>query len=318
MWELSSWPGIEPESPALEGGFLTTGPPGKSLDPVYLIAENLYPLPVSPYFLTPQRSRRFKNVSDICWGKSSHCGLSGGPRTMASCVRLCFLPTLQAAHPASALSSFFSEQTVFWASLGHVGWEGNCGFHCCWVHPTQRRGGPLINPGLGHSASLLVQPEGLPLNRASQTVLCIRITCEALKTPISPSHPRPITSGPQGTLHQCFWSSFSDSRVQSSLEIAVRECLSLAISPPRALGGQSCLQLAQSRVSSARWGPRQRQATGLPAACPPNPTPCRAQCPATPAPLPQAPALPNQNRRPEFRARWRSPGKHLWFQPQSC
>ena len=31
MWDLSSRPGIEPTSPALEGGFLTTGPPGKSL-----------------------------------------------------------------------------------------------------------------------------------------------------------------------------------------------------------------------------------------------------------------------------------------------
>ena len=28
---LVPWPGIEPTSPALEGGFLTTGPPGKSL-----------------------------------------------------------------------------------------------------------------------------------------------------------------------------------------------------------------------------------------------------------------------------------------------
>ena len=29
MWDLSG-PGIEPVSPALAGGFLTTGPPGKS------------------------------------------------------------------------------------------------------------------------------------------------------------------------------------------------------------------------------------------------------------------------------------------------
>lgn len=50
-------------------------------------------------------------MSDICWGKSSHCGLSRSPRTTASCVRLCFLPILQAAHPVSALSSFFSEQS---------------------------------------------------------------------------------------------------------------------------------------------------------------------------------------------------------------
>ena len=37
MWDLPG-PGIEPESPALAGGFLTTGPPGKSRS-VYLKSE---------------------------------------------------------------------------------------------------------------------------------------------------------------------------------------------------------------------------------------------------------------------------------------
>ena len=31
-WDLSSWTGIKPMSPAMAGGFLTTGPPGKSLE----------------------------------------------------------------------------------------------------------------------------------------------------------------------------------------------------------------------------------------------------------------------------------------------
>ena len=31
IWDLSSQPGIEPASPVFQGGFLTTGPPGKSL-----------------------------------------------------------------------------------------------------------------------------------------------------------------------------------------------------------------------------------------------------------------------------------------------
>ena len=35
MWDLPG-PGIEPVSPALAGGFLTTVPPGKSLNTVYL------------------------------------------------------------------------------------------------------------------------------------------------------------------------------------------------------------------------------------------------------------------------------------------
>ena len=30
-WDLGPWPGIQPTPPALAGGFLTTGPPGKSL-----------------------------------------------------------------------------------------------------------------------------------------------------------------------------------------------------------------------------------------------------------------------------------------------
>ena len=30
MWDLGSGPGMEPESSVLEGGFLTTGPPGRS------------------------------------------------------------------------------------------------------------------------------------------------------------------------------------------------------------------------------------------------------------------------------------------------
>ena len=44
---LDPGPGIEPSSPALEGGFLTTGPPGKSLD--YKLLEN----GLSPVFSSP-------------------------------------------------------------------------------------------------------------------------------------------------------------------------------------------------------------------------------------------------------------------------
>ena len=35
MWDLPG-PGVEPASPALAGGFLTTEPPGKSLTPLLL------------------------------------------------------------------------------------------------------------------------------------------------------------------------------------------------------------------------------------------------------------------------------------------
>ena len=45
MWLLVLWPGIEPASPALESGFLTTGPPRKTLV-CFLILILLYFLSV--------------------------------------------------------------------------------------------------------------------------------------------------------------------------------------------------------------------------------------------------------------------------------
>ena len=49
-------PGIEPTSPALEGGFLTTGPPGKSL--IYLFIFILYLiLFLSPFSTLPNLIR---------------------------------------------------------------------------------------------------------------------------------------------------------------------------------------------------------------------------------------------------------------------
>ena len=40
MWDLSSLPGMKPASPALEGRFLTTGPPGKSPRATFHALEN--------------------------------------------------------------------------------------------------------------------------------------------------------------------------------------------------------------------------------------------------------------------------------------
>ena len=40
MWDLPG-PGLEPVSPALAGGFLTTAPPGKSQGTEFLILLNL-------------------------------------------------------------------------------------------------------------------------------------------------------------------------------------------------------------------------------------------------------------------------------------
>ena len=161
----------------------------------------MYPLPASPYFLTPQRSRRFKSQTSV--GENHHTVGSAGVLGPWPPVSGCAF-----SHPPGCPPSICPEFLLLRAEcllsiLGAYGVRRKLRFPLLLGPPKRKRGGPLINPGLGHSASLLVQPEGLPLspsslNHASQMVLCIRITCEALKTPTSPSHPRPITSGPQG------------------------------------------------------------------------------------------------------------------------
>ena len=51
MWYLST-PGTEPMSPALSGGFLSTGPPGKSLEGNFWRRNSLFPGEVQQYSLT--------------------------------------------------------------------------------------------------------------------------------------------------------------------------------------------------------------------------------------------------------------------------
>ena len=64
---LMSWPGIEPTSPTLEGGVLTTGPPGKSLldhflkgreTLVFLVSKGSKILFVSPYFFLWKKKKK--------------------------------------------------------------------------------------------------------------------------------------------------------------------------------------------------------------------------------------------------------------------
>ena len=88
MWDLPG-PGIEPMSPALAGGFLTTGPPGKSHQQIR--PENtssLFPLP---------------HLSHPCWGnwfdkdgrateRLSWPGLSSGPTVLPQKWRSGSLP----------------------------------------------------------------------------------------------------------------------------------------------------------------------------------------------------------------------------------
>ena len=69
MWDLPG-PGIEPVSPALAGGFLTTAPPGKPLHyyfltalPLFLYSLNLISNCLNLPFGTQGRSRRLKPFS---------------------------------------------------------------------------------------------------------------------------------------------------------------------------------------------------------------------------------------------------------------
>ena len=57
---LVHWPGIEPTSPALEGGFLTTGPPRKSL--LIFFLKLLHSFILIPYKLWDQNPSFFLNL----------------------------------------------------------------------------------------------------------------------------------------------------------------------------------------------------------------------------------------------------------------
>ena len=88
---LVPWPGIEPASPALQGGFLTTGPLGKFLDSSWVdVSLQSSPIPLPSHFPavstwppggpTWEQWRRFLLAQRIhllegCWGPS--CSVPG-------------------------------------------------------------------------------------------------------------------------------------------------------------------------------------------------------------------------------------------------
>ena len=68
MWDLPG-PGLEPVSPALAGEFLTTVPPGKSLNYFYFLQDQ-------PSSLIERLNRRCVYVRETC--RLEGCGLGGG------------------------------------------------------------------------------------------------------------------------------------------------------------------------------------------------------------------------------------------------
>ena len=66
MWDLPG-PGLEPVSPALAGGFLTTAPPGKSQD------SGLYPQDTGHHGQVPSTEGKYSDLC-LCWEEGGQEG----------------------------------------------------------------------------------------------------------------------------------------------------------------------------------------------------------------------------------------------------
>ena len=69
MWDLPG-PGLEPVSPALAGGFLTTAPPGKSLSVIFIAFATSLLVTFIIFFLITRLTRAH-------WGKTWKVELPG-------------------------------------------------------------------------------------------------------------------------------------------------------------------------------------------------------------------------------------------------
>ena len=76
---LVPWPGVEPTSPALQGRFLTTGPPGKSLSSIFLIFAVLVDEKSSIFYLKSGKFEYRSKLTALLVAYSAHfcvlCGL---------------------------------------------------------------------------------------------------------------------------------------------------------------------------------------------------------------------------------------------------
>ena len=78
MWYLCSWPGIKPSFPALEGGFLTTGPPGKSPGLSFLHSQISYSSWVE--------FTRHIYIHDFIWNSSIEVWITNIESVLCMCV----------------------------------------------------------------------------------------------------------------------------------------------------------------------------------------------------------------------------------------
>ena len=117
---LVPWPGIEPMSPALQGRFLTTGLPGKSLTPIFLNQGSEFPdlcsHPPNPTSQDFFWSRWWPNYfSPTCWSLCLKCSRPAHPTSSPPQLLLSWLLMV---HTSAGKS--FSQQGLNQPSLNRV------------------------------------------------------------------------------------------------------------------------------------------------------------------------------------------------------
>ena len=131
MWSLPG-PGIEPMSPALAGGFLTTGPPGKSLSPCW--AEGEPHQSRAPVKLSCRAALwahlKYTKIEGILWWIPMHSSPSlHGNASAASPVVCASVPTLLSTPSAGEQSACcaFIQSCCLQPLLGGGTWSASCG-----------------------------------------------------------------------------------------------------------------------------------------------------------------------------------------------
>lgn len=112
---------------------------------IHLVAESLYPLPASPYFLTPQRSRRFKSQTSV--GENHHTVGSAGVLGPWPPVSGCAFSHLPGCPPSLCPEFLLLRAECLLSILGAYGVRRKLRFPLLLGPPKRKRGGPPHRPG---------------------------------------------------------------------------------------------------------------------------------------------------------------------------
>ena len=133
MWDLPG-PGLEPVSPALVGGFLTTAPPGKSLFLIFWGTSILFSIAAAPFY-SPDVCRYQFTLLNVTLSKTVILSKNANPASLPShssvapltisnaAVFYCF--TLSVAHRAGLSICFFAVASAIPGSY-HMHMEREC------------------------------------------------------------------------------------------------------------------------------------------------------------------------------------------------